>query len=225
MARWIKRTCEETVKELEYKRKVSRKNLKPKYQAFCNHEIEKVKRKWKNRLDRNRQKVDNMRQKRIENYVRSQKGYSIIPSKPLVSKLKKKLLCIIQEYVRYRDTDRYWFGRCITCECELHTFKPIEGRKATGGHCLESKVNATAFDERNINLQCNSCNQKQSLGNMNTIEEHKRAIDKKHGKGTFQDLFFNFNKRGTLTIPYLEKQVLVWGKKLEYEKRKKKFVE
>jgi hypothetical protein len=92
--------------------------------------------------------------------------------------------------------------------------RTIEGRSANGGHCLDSKVNASAFDERNINLQCNSCNMKQSQGDMQTIEEHKRAIEKKYGQGTFDSIYIAFKKRTTLSVTCY-KQILVWNKKLE----------
>ena len=64
-------------------------------------------------------------------------------------------------------------------------------------------MNATAFDERNINLQCNACNMKQARGDMQVIEEHRRAIDMKYGEGTFNELYVLFKKRSTLTVDRL----------------------
>ncbi len=224
MARWIKRTCDESVKELAYKRKVSRKNLKAKYQAFCNREIAKVNSKRKHKLDTSRQRLDNKRKRRIDNQIRSYEWKPIKLQKPLVSQLKQKLLRILQEYVRYRDTDKHGLGHCITCWCLLHLTRTIEGRSANGGHCLESKVNASAFDERNINLQCNSCNMKQSQGDMQTIEEHKRAIDKKYGQGTFNSIYLAFKRRTTLSVTWLQERILVWTKKLDKERSKKRLL-
>lgn len=221
MARWIKKTIEITVKELEYKRKVSRKNLKAQYQAFCNREIEKVNAKWKHKLDTCRQKLDNRRKRKIENTIRVHKGKSPKIYKPLISKLKQKLLLIIQEYVRYRDTNRDGWWHCITCHCLLHVKNPINGRKWNGWHCLDSKVNASAFDERNINLQCNACNMKQARGDMRVIEEHRRALDEKYGKGTFNELYILFKRRTTLSAERLENQIVLRTKKLILARTKK----
>lgn len=82
-------------------------------------------------------------------------------------------------------------------------------------------MNASAFDERNINLQCNACNRLQAKGNMLVIEEHRRAIDEKYGKGSFNDLYILFKKRMTLSKDRLEEQILDRKKKLLHEKGKK----
>jgi hypothetical protein len=75
-------------------------------------------------------------------------------------------------------------------------------------------VNATAFDERNINLQCNACNKLQARGNMKVIEEYKRAIDDKFGQGTFNELYILFKKKSTLSAGRLENQIVLRSKKL-----------
>lgn len=221
MARWIKKTIEITVKELEYKRKVSRKNLTPKYQAFCNREIRKVKGKRKKKLLRAQQKEDVKRKNRIDDTVRKAQGKTVRLKGPLVSQLKRKLLALLQEYVRYRDTDKLWWWRCITCRCPLHLSKLINWRRGNGWHCLDSKVNATAFDERNINLQCNACNMKQAKGDMQVIEEHRRAIDEKYGIGTFNELYILFKKRTLLSPDRLKEQITLWSKKVILARTKK----
>jgi len=221
MARWIKKPIDQTVKELQYKRKVSRKNLMPKYQAFCNHEIEKVnsKRSWK--LKRAILKDDNRRKKKKDGIIRSFSGKIPIQKKPLVSLLKRKLLTILQECTRYRDSDSEGRWHCITCRCLLHLKNPTNNRRGTGGHCLDSKVNATALEEKNINLQCNACNKMQARGNMQVIEEYKRAIDRKYGSGAFNDIYISFKKRTTLSADRIEAQINLRTKRLLSEKNKK----
>lgn len=82
-------------------------------------------------------------------------------------------------------------------------------------------MNATAFDERNINLQCNACNMKQAKGDMQVIEEHRRAIDEKYGSGTFNELYILFKRRTTLTADRLENQIVMRSKKLILARTKK----
>ena len=67
------------------------------------------------------------------------------PEKTLFDKAWK----LMREYVRKRDTDWRGYGNCCTCG------KTVEYKKAHAGHYRHAFLD---FDERNINLQCNSCN-------------------------------------------------------------------
>jgi hypothetical protein len=62
---------------------------------------------------------------------------------------------------------------------------------------------------------------KQAKGNMQVIEEHRRAIDIKYGDGTFNDIYLSFKKRTTLSAHWLEERIRDWSKRLTHEKRKK----
>ena len=81
-------------------------------------------------------------------------------------------------FIRLRDSDRYGYGRCITCHKHIHY---TEGHS---GHCLSRRYKAIKYDERNNNLQCVSCN----TFHGGRPDLYRENIDAKWGKGTYQEL-------------------------------------
>ena len=61
----------------------------------------------------------------------------------------------------------------------------------------------------------------QARGNMQVIEEYKRAIDRKYGSGAFNDIYISFKKRTTLSADRIEAQINLRTKRLLSEKNKK----
>ena len=92
---------------------------------------------------------------------------------------KKKADKYFSEYIRNRDTDHRQLGQCITCS----EWKPKD--KLDCGHFISRRFQATRYDERNANAQCLKCNRFEN-GNQYA---HGKAIDKKYGKGTADELF------------------------------------
>lgn len=91
---------------------------------------------------------------------------------------KKKADRYFSEYIRKRDTDYRGLGQCITCG----QWKPYD--KLDCGHFISRRFGATRYDEKNANAQCSKCNRFQN-GNQ---YEHGKAIDKKYGEGTADEL-------------------------------------
>lgn len=91
---------------------------------------------------------------------------------------KKKADRYFSEYIRKRDTAHNGYGKCITCG----QFKPYE--KLDCGHFISRRFEATRYDEKNANVQCQKCNRFEN-GNQ---YRHGKAIDVKFGKGTADEL-------------------------------------
>jgi len=103
------------------------------------------------------------------------------PKELTVSKLKDDLKPIFSKYIRLRDSDNHTgWGHCCTCGV------PVQWKYADAGHFQPCQHEPTRFDERNVNLQCKKCNNK----NWNQGEQYKHGkyIDKKYGKGTADEL-------------------------------------
>lgn len=66
--------------------------------------------------------------------------------------LKAKLDRIFSEFIRLRDTDENGIGRCVSCG------KIIHWKDGDAGHFVNRKHLSLRYDEKNVNLQCRSCN-------------------------------------------------------------------
>jgi len=95
----------------------------------------------------------------------------------MIKTLDRKLCKIFSEYIRKRDSEN-GYCRCITCRSVRH-WKEVDA-----GHFMNRDRKNTRFNEKNVNAQCISCNRFKS----GLQYEHGQAIDKKHGKGTANDL-------------------------------------
>ena len=76
-------------------------------------------------------------------------------SKKRTKKITAKLSCqMLQKYVRLKETDRLGYGYCCSCGQSVHY------KNADGGHYQPKgrHYNRAAFDERNVHIQCKSCN-------------------------------------------------------------------
>lgn len=67
-------------------------------------------------------------------------------------KWKDKLDRVFSEYIRLRDSDGNGYGRCISCGRIVHW------KDADAGHYVNRKHMSLRYDEKNVNLQCRSCN-------------------------------------------------------------------
>ena len=75
----------------------------------------------------------------------------MIKKKPTVSKVKRKAWIEFSKFIRNRDSSRLGC-RCYTCE----KYYPIKLMQA--GHYVSRRINATLFNEMNVNSQCYNCN-------------------------------------------------------------------
>lgn len=96
-----------------------------------------------------------------------------------ISKLKAKLDKIFSQFIRLRDsTDDGGLGQCCTCD------KVIFYKDGDAGHFLSRTYLGTRFDERNVNLQCKSCN------GFRAGEQYKHGqyVNMMHGEGVAEEL-------------------------------------
>ena len=91
---------------------------------------------------------------------------------------KKKCDKYFSKYIRRRDADYRGLSQCITCG-GWKSYKQMDA-----GHFINRDREATRYDEKNVNAQCKKCNRFQS-GNQ---FEHGKAIDRKYGPGTAEQI-------------------------------------
>ncbi len=117
------------------------------YEPKLNKRIERAERNNKTKLNQE-----------IKNFQRKQEGKKEYKYKKKEKEVtKNSLLKTIQKYCRLRDSDKRWFGHCISCNKKVHY------KKADWGHYISRIHNYTAFNTDNIHLQCKWCNIKMSL--------------------------------------------------------------
>jgi len=100
--------------------------------------------------------------------------------------LDRKLWRLFSAFIRHRDCPGGW-GVCVTCG------KPKPYADLDAGHFVGRRYKATKFDERNVAIQCRSCNR------FNSGESYAFGvwIDKKYGAGTAESLYNLSRMRGT----------------------------
>lgn len=111
-----------------------------------------------------------------------------------ITKLKKELFTKIQLLARLEDVDKTWYGHCISC------WKRIHRTEGDGWHYISRIHMATAFDLRNIHLQCKNCN---GMLHWNLIE-YRRNLVKKYGEEMVLDLEKRKHETKHFTIQELE---------------------
>lgn len=106
-------------------------------------------------------------------------------------KLKRKLWLACSRYIRLRDSIEYcqksripiWPEMGVYCSCG----KVIDMEKADAGHFISRGIGGSSgvyFDERNIHLQCRSCN-RFAEGNK---EEYRQFMLEKYGQDVIDEL-------------------------------------
>lgn len=90
----------------------------------------------------------------------------------------KKLWPVFSEFIRLRDSNENGYCKCITCP-NIRYFRQMDC-----GHGVSRQHMAIKYDETNNHAQCKICNYHKK-GNP---KEYKIAVDKKYGKGTWDDL-------------------------------------
>jgi len=118
----------------------------------------------------------------------------------LRSKNKKKKLIdeawtIFAKWIKDRDTDWKGQGQCITCE----TWLQVPSIQAHAGHFIHGKYKKTYFLERNVHLQCRSCN----FFKDGARDVYALKLIEKYGDGIIQELHKQ-NKQKSWTNKELE---------------------
>ena len=125
-------------------------------------------------------------------------------------KLKKELFTLVQLLARLQEVDKYGYGHCISC------WRKLKRNEGDGWHYIGRTHMATAFDLRNIHLQCKNCN-----WNLhgNTIEYRKNLV-KLYGEDFVRDLEERKNQVKDFTIEELEALIAQTNWLIELEKKK-----
>ena len=71
-----------------------------------------------------------------------------------IAKLKKKAWEVFSLWIRKRDSDWRGYGQCITCRKVLK----VPSGEAHAGHFRHGSTLRSYFYEKNVHLQCRSCN-------------------------------------------------------------------
>lgn len=188
------------------KRKEYYKKQKEKYLEKQQLLIEE---KTARRLHRDQSKIN----LRLEKKVRKlawKKPLKKLETKPSIQKIKKELYTQVQLLARLQEVDRYGYGKCISC------WKRIHRKDWHWGHYIPRMHMATAFDLRNIHLQCPYCNNQL---HWNLIEYRKNLI-----KEFWEDLVLELeekkNQTKDFTIEELEALLAQTNRLIELEKQK-----
>ena len=107
-------------------------------------------------------------------------------------------------FIRLRDAYRYMHDngltlingypavKCCTCKTTLPAINSIHnGCHCHAGHYIQRDRTATRFNEKNVHVQCHSCNTYQS----GEQSRHGKYIDKLYGPGTSDTLDVLGNSR------------------------------
>lgn len=159
------------LKEIEKSKEAFRKR-----QEFYSREKEKylakqqslIEEKMRKRLERDQSKINVNFEKKVRK-LQWKKPLKKHEKKISTAKLKKELFTLVQLLARLEDVDPTGFGYCISC------WKKINWREGDGWHYISRTYMSTAFDLRNIHLQCKHCNWQL---HWNLIEYRKNLIRK-----------------------------------------------
>jgi hypothetical protein len=119
--------------------------------------------------------------------------------KPSLSKTLKRTWDIFSKYIRLRDclktTGNPATGKCYTCG------RLCEYVNCDAGHFVSRRFKSTLFDERNVNLQCKSCN---GFPGAATYREYEKHLIKDYGEGIVIELEGLAQEIKKWTIPDLK---------------------
>ena len=202
------------LKEIEKSKEAYRKR-----QEFYAREKEKylekqqllIDEKIRRRLQRDESKINVNFEKKVRK-IQWKKPLKKYEKKISTSKLKKELFSLVQLLARLEEVDHTWMWNCISC------WKRVNRREADGWHYISRIHMSTAFDLRNIHLQCKYCNEHL---HWNLIEYRKNLI-KKYWLEFVEDLERRKHEIKNYTVEEL--QDLINKTKLIVEEERKKVI-
>lgn len=188
------------------KRKEYYKKQKEKYIAKQQLLIEE---KTSRRLQRDQSKINQRLERKIRK-IQWKKPLKKLEEKPSINKVKKELYKAVQLLARLQEVNRYWYGKCISC------WRRIKRDEWHGWHYIPRMHMATAFDLRNIHLQCPYCNNQL---HWNLIEYRKNMIEQ-FGEDLVLELEEKKNQTKDFTLEELEALLAQTNWLIELEKKK-----
>ena len=205
------KAANELVTRLEQKRF----SLERKYQKMIDLREEKLKEKQEKEFLTEKKKIERQVHTKMKNKIRKVKWHKEVKyrsQKVPIQKLKNSLLRTIQKYCRLRDTGENWYWRCISCPKIRHW------KWADWWHFISRAVNSTAFDERNINLQCKECNW---FKNWNT-KAYRLWMIEKYGIEVVQEIEQKAGEIFQLDREWMWEQLNIYKEKVRVLEAKKK---
>ena len=127
------------------------------------------------------------------------------------SKLIEKLDGVFSQYIRLRDSNQNGYCRCITCN-KIDYWKDMQN-----GHFIPRQHMSTRFDERNCNVQCNTCN----VGLRGNLEVYATSLKQKYGDTIVDDLTRKKNETVHYSIPELKDLIKDYSSKVRNLKKEK----
>ncbi len=127
------------------------------------------------------------------------------------SKLIEKLDGVFSQYIRLRDSNQDGYCYCITCN-KIDYWKDMQN-----GHFIPRQHMSTRFDERNCNVQCNTCN----VGLRGNLEVYATMLKKKYGDSIVDDLTLKKNEAAHYSIPEIEEMIKEYSSKVKNLKKEK----
>ena len=199
-------------KELQKKKEAYQKRIefykreKEKYMAKQQLLIEE---KISKRLSKDKKRI-NLQRERFCRKSQWKKPLKKLEEKPSINKVKKELYKAVQLLARLQEVDKYGYGKCISC------WRRIKWNEGHGGHYIPRMHMATAFDLRNIHLQCPYCNNQL---HWNLIEYRKNMIEQ-FGEDLVLELEEKKNQTKDFTLEELEALLAQTNRLIELEKQK-----
>lgn len=119
------------------------------------------------RLQRDKNKINLSFEKKVRK-IQGKKPLKSHTKEVTIWALKKELYKQIQLLARLQEVDKYGYGKCISC------WKRVHRSEADWWHYIPRSHMATAFDLRNVHLQCKYCN---GWLRWNIVEYRKNLIN------------------------------------------------
>ena len=112
-------------------------------------------------------------------------------------------------FIKLRDSDWKGQGQCITCQ----TWLQVPSGQAHAGHYHHGKYKKTYFNEKNVHLQCRSCN----FFKDGARDIYAFRLEEKYGAGILQELMEQ-NKKYSWKKKELEGIIETYkGRVMKYE--------
>ena len=105
--------------------------------------------------------------------------------KPTPKQLKTKIDNARREYVRKRDLDFREGANCISCGKYFYAADLQVGHYHSRGYDFTSEIGK---DERNVNLQCVTCNGNLFNKKARTDKDYAVGLERKYGYGILEEL-------------------------------------
>lgn len=188
------------------KRKEYYRQQKEKYMAKQQLLIEG---KTSRRLQRDQNKINLSFEKKVRK-LQWKKPLKKHEKEVTVGQLKKELYKAIQLLARLQEVDKHGYGKCISC------WKRVHRTEADGWHYIPRSHMSTAFDLKNIHLQCKHCNWRLRWN----IVEYRKSLIEKYWEDFVLDLENRKNQTKDFTKEELEALLAQTNWLIELEKEK-----